>query len=212
MAKGFSFVLVTVVMVMMLVFGLLSLSSAGADLRLSQKATTAQQVYYELDTQGEQLTAACGGASAGAWSDAGCFISQRRYEQALPADFYECLRPLAAKAKVASSAEALAKLKSGVFYYFLEKQLKAMTFDAGFTCLVNQELLQNALGGHGSGHLATVNSTVKSSLDPKTTLSITLACDFTGSGVPAFEATRWQTSVSGLEISSDSSIKVWNGL
>lgn len=68
LVRGFSLILVTVVMIVMLVFGLLSVSSAGADYRLSTRASESQKIYYDLDASGEDTMAFCSDACEKAWA------------------------------------------------------------------------------------------------------------------------------------------------
>jgi hypothetical protein len=212
-AKGFSFVLVTVVMVMMLVFGLLSLSSSGADLRLSRKAAAAQQIYYGLDSSGEQLSAACNGAAAAAEGYAAAFISDKQYLKPLPSDFYNALLPLVNEVKSSPGGSSSALLERGVFFYDLEKQLGGIKGNYGLSFKVDQKALAGALAGKGAGaHIAYVYSTIRSSINPADSLNITLVCDFGGlSATPAFSAAQWESAVSGLEVGSGQKINVWDG-
>ena len=70
-------------MVVMLVFGLLSVSGSGADLRLAQKASESQKIYYGLDSDGENLMAFCSGAAASAWDEAKAETSDGRTDYGL---------------------------------------------------------------------------------------------------------------------------------
>ncbi|MDR3645411.1 MAG: hypothetical protein P4M02_10100 [Clostridia bacterium] len=212
-AKGFSFVLVTVVMVMMMVFGLLSLTSAGADMRLSQKASITQQVYYELDAKGEQLYAACAGAAGQAALSADAFMDGKLYNGALPDDFYTCLLPLVSKVKSAPNGDGYAPLKRGVFFYYLEKQLDNVKGDYNLSYKVDTDALSAAISTQNpAAPVAYVYSTIDSRLAENNSLGITLICDYGGTAAaPAFKTAAWKTAVSGLEISSSSKVNVWNG-
>jgi len=212
-AKGFSFVLVTVVMVMMMVFGLLSLTSAGADMRLSKKAAATQQVYYELDSKGERLYASCADVAASAAGSANTFMGDKLYNGSLPDDFYTCLLPLVSEVKNAPNGDGYALLKRGVFFYYLEKQLNNVKGDYNLSYKVDTDALGNAISSRNAGaHVAYVYSTINSELSSNNSLTITLVCDYgDAAGRPAFKAAAWKTAVSGLEISSSSKINVWNG-
>ena len=213
MAKGFSFVLVTVVMVMMLVFGLLSFSSAAADLRLSQKAAVAQQVYYALDSEGEQLYASCEGAAASSSAYADAYISGKQYMQVQPEDFYPSLTPLVASVKLSPGGNDSALLKRGIFFYDLEKQLEQIKGSYNLSYKLDQSALGAALGGHGGDEpVAFVYATITSKSSPGNTLSITLVCDFGDlQTAPSFRVTEWESAVSGLTINTSQKINVWDG-
>lgn len=213
MAKGFSFVLVTVVMIMMLVFGMLSLSSASADKRLSEKAVSAQETYYGLDSRGEELLAACGNAAANAQAAAESFMSQKRYAQTLPEDFFACLQPLASSPGAAGS-DSYRKLERGVMFYELEKQLSSVAGDFTISYQVDQSALKSALSADdgSSAVIATIYASIVSTESPNYSLNVSLACRFgTLDNMPSFETTQWQSNVSGLELSSSSSVHLFTG-
>lgn len=207
-AKGFSFVLVSVVMVMMTVFGLLSLTSARADLRLSQKAAAAQQVYYEMDSRAERLYAACRNASAAAGRESAAFVTDGLYRRTLPDDFYPCLRPLAQSAAGGAEGEK-ARLQRGVYFYELEKQLRGVP---SISVSVDQSALGAALAGTGTqGAVVTVRYTVRSARAANNSLSVVLVCPYGGASVPEFTVTKWASAVSGLTVGGSSHVNVWSG-
>lgn len=213
-AKGFSFVLVTVVMVMMVVFGLLSLSSSSADLRLAQKAASTQQIYYQLDSSGQLLAAACGGAAAQSSVYASSFMANRQYTGTLPADFYKCLLPLVTEVNANPGSSANLLLQRGVFFYELEKQLDNLEGNYHFTCSVDQNALSEALRGQsgGSTQVAYIYSTITSSISSNYSIKIILVCDFGDlSSTPVFMPKQWESAVSIPEINSNPKINVWNG-
>lgn len=98
MAKGFSFVLVSVVMVMMTVFGMLSLSGAQADYRLSQRSAAAQTAYYGMDSAETKLLAGCEAACSAAGKDAQAAGGAAASEEAYFASLNKRLSALDAKA------------------------------------------------------------------------------------------------------------------
>lgn len=210
MAKGFSFVLVTVVMIMMMVFGMLSLSSTKADLRLSRKAVSAQQVYYGMDTDGERLYSDCSGAAAAAWSLSETFAGGNPSLRALPADFYSCLIPLAGKPDASESPLFL----RGVFFYELGKQLAGPAKTDGFSYRIDTDALSRAVRtGDADIPVAYVTASVPSRLSPDNSLQITLVCRFgSGETAPSFRKTRWEASVSAPAASDGGqTVHVWGG-
>lgn len=205
MAKGFSFILAAVVMVMMLVFGMLSLSSAAAGLRQARKAADEQSAYYELDTRGERLRALCDSAAAGAWSDAGDFTAHRASGSALPADLDAALR------QEVLSARDTAALRRGMFLYYFVRRLRAEHFDTAYTCAVDAAQLGRLAAGQAGLSPVTVDAALTGTLNPHDTLHVTLVCRFGSDGVPSVAANRWQAAVSGLEITSSRTVRLWNG-
>lgn len=206
LAKGFSFLLATVVMVMMLVFGLLSLSSAGAGLRLAQKAADTQKAYYELDTRGENLLAACGDAAADAWNDAGAFAAKASAGAALPSDFDPSLKKAALSAFPNKPA-----LRRGIFYYFLDKRLRSLKTGEKLSCAVDRQALAKVFLGNTGVSAETAASALTGRLNPRETLQVAFSFRFGPDGVPRAAPVRWQAAVSGLEVSSAQGISVWNG-
>lgn len=209
MAKGFSFVLVTVVMIMMMVFGMLSLSSTKADLRLSEKAASAQQTYYGMDADGERLYSDCNGAASAAWSQAKTFAGGTS-ARTLPDDLYSCLIPLAGRTDSAQSSLFL----RGVFFYELDRQLAGTAKSDGFSYRIDADALSRAVrSGESDIPVAYVTATVTSKLSPNNSLRIALVCDFgSGSSVPSFRKTQWESSVSAPTVSdSGQTVHVWGG-
>ena len=199
-------------MVMMMVFGLLSLSSAKADLRLSQKAVTAQKVYYELDGKGERLNAACAAAAASAQKKAGVFMSEKLYSDTLPDDFFSCLTPLIGRVQSGDNS-AYETLSRGVFFYYLQQQLESIRGDYNLSYKVDTGALQDAIvSGNADARVACVYSVIHSTQAENNSLNITLVCAYgTALSSPSFRAEAWETNVSGLEISGSSHINVWAG-
>lgn len=203
MTKGFSFVLVTAVMVVMLVFGLLSLSGAGADLRQAKKAAETQEAYYGLDARGEQFLADCSGAAAEAWDDAGAFVLRRNVS--VPEDLYPAL-----EAALRSAGTNKTALRRGMFIYYLQKRIVLSKAAAGCTCQVDQAALRKVLAGGTDNSPVQVALTLKSSLNPRDSLQVTLGCRFTTARAPQMTILRWQAAVSGLDATS-SHLGVWDG-
>lgn len=210
MAKGFSFVLVTVVMIMMMVFGMLSLSSTKADLRLSEKAASAQQVYYGMDTDGERLYSDCNGAASAAWLQAEMFAGDSQTTRTLPGDFYSFLIPLAGRTDAAESS----LFQRGVFFYELDKQLAATAKNDGFSYRIDADALSRAVrSGDADIPVAYVAATIPGKLSPDNSLRIALVCDFgSGGSAPSFRKTQWESSVSAPAVSdSGQTVHVWGG-
>lgn len=214
MSKGFSFVLVCIVMVVMLVFGLISDSVSGADLRMSQKAVQNQQIYYGLDSSGEHILFDCATAVSSAQSSAQLFISEQQYNTALPKDFYSFLLPLVNEYKKNSSEAEKTQLQNGVFFYYLSEQLAQLKNSDGITYNVDLAALNALLAGNGKQNAAivTLQKTINSSIDPKYSLNISLQCNFPAqTAVPVFKVMEWTSFVNGINISDDQKVNVWNG-
>lgn len=207
MTKGFSFVLVSVVMVVMMVFGLLSYASSAADMRLSQKSAQTQTIYYELDGKAEHLKAACEAAAQKAQSKAQAYMDEKGY-LSQPA-LYACLQPLAAGA----AGEDGKKLLTGVYFYYLAKELDVADKTDGLTCKIDEKALAAALSGRTDGTVATVQAEVRSEANPRYSLKIRLIAPFEKSGESAFQTARWAFTVSGNEITDTNgdSVNLWQG-
>lgn len=201
MAKGFSFVLVTVVMIVMLVFGLLSLSSSAANMRLANKSANAQTTYYDVDAKGEKLVEQCAQAAKKAKQTAADFIANKGYAAKLPDDLYAGLKALCAKAQTDSDARQT--LEKGMFFYYLNDELKK----AGLTATLNQSALEKSLTGDGV--VLTVDSTLKSELDPRCSLHVVLT--YSAAGIPDSKRATWVYTVQTPEADGNDHLNVWQG-
>ena len=214
MAKGFSFVLVTVVMIVMMVFGLLSLSTAGADFRLSQKNAQAQTIYYGLDNSGERLRAESEAAIDFAAAQADDFMVQKKYYNVLPVNFFSCLLPLVNQVKAApdTSGAAYAQLKRGVFFFYLESRLASIK-GYGVSYKVDTAALAAVTSGTNvrETEIASVYSTITSSINNRYTLNIFLQCPYGENVTPDFKIKKWAEAVSGNDIVEGSNNNLWSG-
>jgi hypothetical protein len=213
-SKGFSFVLVCIVMVVMLVFGLISDSVSGADLRLSQKSVQTQQIYYDMDSTGERLLFSCATAVSAANNSAKLFISEQKYNSALPKDFYSFLVPLAEQYKKDDSSATESLLQKGVFFYYLDSQLALLKSSDGITYKMDQAALQAFLSGNDKGNavIVTVQKTISSSIDSKYVLNISLSCTYpVNDRAPTFTVVKWSDFVNGASINDNQKVNVWDG-
>lgn len=211
--KGFSFVLVTVVMSVMLAFGLLALSGAVADLRLAQKAARSQQDYYTLDRAAEQLTARCGDAAARAGQAADAFVAAGAYAQPLPADLPTPARELAQAAAAGSSGSSL-PLRHALFFYFLGQNLKSLpTGSCSWT--MDEEAIRQAAAGKApaSTPVLQLTAAVNDAAVPGRTMALTLAWSYGGpdGGYPAFPKAKRTLKTATQTIDPDPILPVWDG-
>lgn len=214
MSKGFSFVLVCIVMVVMLVFGLISASVSGAGLRLSRKSVQAQQIYYDLDSRGEHILFACATAVTTANNSAQLFMSQQKYNSELPKDIYSFLEPLVKKCQKDGSITTRSLLQKGIFFYYLDSELALLKNINGITYKIDHIALQAALADDGKkdATIVTVEKTINSSIDSKYVLNISLNCNYPKSEVmPTFKVLQWSALVNGNNINEDQKANVWNG-
>lgn len=209
MTKGFSFVLVSVVMVVMMVFGLLSYTSSAADMRLSQKSAQTQTIYYEVDGKAEHLKAACEAAAQKAQSRAQAYMDGKGYLTP-PQDIYACLQPLSAAGAAGEDAK---KLLTGMYFYYLAKELDVADKTDGLTCTIDQKALAAALSGQTNGTVATVQAEVRSKTNQRYFLKIRLTAPFEKSGESAFQTAGWVFTVDGNEITDTNgdSVTLWQG-
>ena len=214
MAKGFSFVLVTVVMIVMMVFGLLSLSTAGADFRLSQKNAQAQTIYYGLDSSGERLYAESEAAIDFAAVQADDFMVQKKYYNVLPVNFFSCLLPLVNQVKETpdTTGAAYAQLKRGVFFFYLESKLASIK-GYGVSYKVDTAALATVIGGTNVKEtvIASLYSTITSSINSRYTLNIFLQCPYGENTTPDFKVQKWAEAVNGNNIVEGSNNNLWSG-
>lgn len=213
MPKGFAFVLVTVVMVAMLAFGLLSLSGASADLRLARKAAQSQQKFYALDGDGERLAAACGDAAARAEQAAEAFVAGGNAGGPLPTDLPAPARELA-QAFAAGRESDPASLRRAMFFYYLDRNLKAMPGAGSCGWTIDQEAIRQVAAGKIPRNTPIVRLTaqVSDSSVPGRTLAVGLMWPFgSAEGYPAFQRTQWSLRVAAETIDPDPVLPVWSG-
>ncbi len=212
MPKGFSFVLVAVVMAAMMAFGLLSLSGAAADLRLARKAAGSQQDYYTLDRAGEKLAASCADAAARAGREADTLAARQDFARALPGDLSAAERSLTADYAAGRTADTI-PARRALFFYYLEQNLKALP-----TGSCSWTLDANALTQAASGELPVGTAVLRLTADVRDSsvagrsLRVELSCPYGGADeYPAFKKSRWQLEVTAETIDPDPVLPVWNG-
>ena len=205
--------LVSVVMVMMMVFGMLSLSSASADLRLSQKAAAAQTTYYAVDTSATKLAGGCSQASKSAWTEAQTFVKDKKYLTSQPKTMLAGVSALIDAAKANPGAND-AELTRGVYFCMLAEKLDAIKSDASIgmnsvTYKIDDAALAAGIQNGGTAVVVTVTASVTGGEKKNNNLDVTLTCAGPTDSAPAFKATTWKASVSGLEIDENQKIKVF---
>jgi len=209
MAKGFSFILVSVVMTVMMIFGMLTLSGANAGLRLSQKAADTQRTYYRLDSRAETSLSECENAAGKAGGKADAFMSGGGYRQP-PPDFYASRSSLAAA--VSASPDPTGSnyklLRRAAFIYYLEKELASVN---GVKISLPDSVINSlASGSNPAGELLTVSSSFGED-GANITLNVTLAClSQSLDTTPRFSVKEWKAGVAGEEM-IPSHIDVWEG-
>jgi hypothetical protein len=216
--KGSSSVLVIMILLALVLFGTLALTSTYADLKLSRKGVSWLTAYYELDARGETFLAAAIAILNGARTDADRYFDEGRYLAAndalLDAAMQQAVRDAAIATGAAGDPAARERLYVKVFYHLAAVRLDAAGYDPGgvFDFLGDTGIFSPAVDAPASGVMTAGSVQAAGSGAVRQELDITLAIEapaYQGAAGSLCRVVEWNQAQMPFEYGSGPAI--WDG-
>jgi hypothetical protein len=217
--EGAASVLVIMIMVVMVVFGLLSLMTVRGEDRLALKSAQWQKDYYSLDAKGEEFVFDIATIVDKAQADATSYIDQKKYKLT-HVDYIADDMQARTKNRLSATPPDETRLKliqKNVFFVFLKQHLSDINKSKNTTVafkgadvIWGNFILDGQL--MSSKPVTTISADFTSDNNSAASLTVELECVYPSEvdKMPSFEINKWTLKNKPFEY-REQDLNLWNG-